>query len=311
MKKILLLTVFLTLLSGSIKPEDKVFPESDAIWNVHVRDYAFHQYVYGLSGDTIINNKKYSKLYLLNDTILPAAPDDYYLGGLREENKQVWFLIHNHKSPHSEISEYILYDFSKEEGDTFIRNNVLYLYGNSFLYVAGIMDEMSTTVNKVEYTSLGRQMHVDHPTWFFQPNEIIWVEGIGSLNGILWDYWSFPMSVSDVETKLACFKQGDEVIYNNNEYGSCFCDTPDVSIDSPSAPSVLVYTDAPSQSLVVISGKLPLRMEIIGLDGKCVREETISRHPHIVSYRDLNYGLYLYRLWDDNRIVQTGKVMLR
>ncbi|MCC8146214.1 MAG: hypothetical protein LIO93_07210, partial [Bacteroidales bacterium] len=61
---------------------------------------------------------------------------------------------------------------------------------------------------------------------------------------------------------------------------------------------------------VVISGKLPLRMEIIGLDGKCVREETISHHPHAVSYRDLNQGLYLYRLWDKNRIVQTGKVIL-
>ncbi|MCC8145916.1 MAG: hypothetical protein LIO93_05645, partial [Bacteroidales bacterium] len=270
MKKILLLTVFLTLLSGSIKPEDKVFPESDAIWNVHVRDGGFRQCIYGLSGDTVIDNKRYSKLYLLNDTILPAGPDDFYLGGLREENKQVWFLTWEHNNRLSPFSyeEYILYDFSKEEGDTFIRNNVLCFSNNTNLEIADVFDEITTKVNKVEHISLGKQMHVEFsPKWGVQTNKTVWVEGIGSLNGILWDHCMFPMSVMDAETKLACFKQGDEVIYNNNEFGSCFCDTPDVSIDSPSVPSVLVYADATNQSLVVISGKLPLRMEIIGLDG--------------------------------------------
>ena len=58
----------------------------------------------------------YTKLYSTwNDTVIDTSnPDDLYLGGFRESNKQVYFI------PREDSVEYTLYDFTKQVGDTML-----------------------------------------------------------------------------------------------------------------------------------------------------------------------------------------------
>jgi len=109
----------------------QVFPESDAIWSIKSDDllvggdiYKGGVWYYGLSGDTIIGDKSYNKFYLLNDTTLNIDSKDIYVGGFRQEGKKVWFrpnsnffsLSYEDDPPYPD--ETILYDFSKNAGDT-------------------------------------------------------------------------------------------------------------------------------------------------------------------------------------------------
>jgi hypothetical protein len=88
MKKYILLFITVLFSSNTIysqTEDEKVFPESDAIWVIHLyKGYESNQYIYGVSGDTIINEKKYSKLYLLNDSTLTIDAEDIYVAGIRQ-----------------------------------------------------------------------------------------------------------------------------------------------------------------------------------------------------------------------------------
>jgi len=68
MKRILFLAIVWIALCYTTKAqEENVFPTNNAIWNIYIEG---DRYIYGLKGDTIINDTLYNKLYLLNDTIL-------------------------------------------------------------------------------------------------------------------------------------------------------------------------------------------------------------------------------------------------
>ena len=317
MKKQILL--FIAALIAVIQPapaEDKVFPESDAIWNVQVTHWTGAatdiRYIYGLSGDTIINNKKYNKLYLLNDTTLHIDHNDTYVGGIREENKQVWFQIHDYDDGwghQKRFEEYVLYDFSREEGDEFTRNNVLLFLGNyGELEVHTFDEEIVTKIIKMEETTQGKHFYVNyHPS--YETFDAVWMEGIGSTNGIVWDQFIFAMSDTR-SLKLACFKQGDEVIYLDNEFGGCFCERPSGdAIDFPESHSVLVFADKESASIKVVANKLQLSFELLNLQGQMLLQEKINSHPQSISYDGLPKGLYIYRITDNGKIIQTGKLI--
>ena len=70
------------------------FPDSNAIWNVNIigsNEIPTGEVLYGLKGDTIINDTLYRKLYLLKDTTLETKSLNYYLGGFRLENQMIFF----------------------------------------------------------------------------------------------------------------------------------------------------------------------------------------------------------------------------
>ncbi|MDH8700915.1 hypothetical protein M2138_000249 [Dysgonomonadaceae bacterium PH5-43] len=312
--------------------EYKPFPKDSAIWVVQEYSYQSgkpgrpsHQFMYGLVGDTIINEKKYSKLYLLNDSTLNIDHNDFYVGGFREENQKVWFLVHDSRGignpyglPYTD--EYILYDFSKEKGDRFTRNNVLYYkcndYGLSVYDYVGMIEEgygvIDTEVLNVEYTLYGKELHVRHYESNAINHNVIWIEGIGSNTGLFWEIYSFPICYIPY-FKLACFKQGDEVIYNDNEFGDCFCDgkpPKGQSVSDIEIPSITILPNKNNSTINIISGKVPLSFEILNLQGQTALQENILYHPQSISYQGLSKGIYIYKISDNKQVIQTGKLVL-
>lgn len=72
--------------------------------NVGIQPTGKYTYkIYGIKGDTVIQEKEYDKLYLLNDTLF--SENDKYIGSIRNEGNKIYFIEENN-------TEFLLYDFS-------------------------------------------------------------------------------------------------------------------------------------------------------------------------------------------------------
>ena len=137
MKILLRIMVIFGCVSTLYGQEYYPFPESNAIWNqyrVHVEHPQLLQGItrYGLIGDTIINDKLYSKVYDIEDDSCLNINNATYFGAIREEEKKIYALI-----AYGQEEEILLYDFNVEVGDTVISNaQVGYLSG--LTYISGI-----------------------------------------------------------------------------------------------------------------------------------------------------------------------------
>ncbi len=293
----------------------QVFPESDAIWNIQAPSGAQH---YGLSGDTIIDDKLYSKLYQLNDTTLIIDATDRYIGGFRTEGKKVWFrpdLSYRHEhygnteDPHPE--ETILYDFSKNVGDT-IWHNIIY-QGSWYMeenitasIVYDIIDSEDGKIYKTaQYINNSYNGFVDlHP---MMGQNDSWVEGVGSLNSGLFWFLYYPSMGGGSPYRLACFKQGYEVKYMDNPWCNvCFCWTAGLQ-DNTSIPMKIAFEN----NSLFIKGEpslFPCELQLFSPMGQLILEKKLQSSKEEIPVNQLQ-GIYLYQVQKNKEIVKTGKII--
>jgi hypothetical protein len=195
------------------------FPDSNAIWNVNIDYYdetTTAEILYGLKGDTLINDTLYHKLYILTDTTLENKNLEKYLGGFRQDSQKVWF----RPNQVNEI-EFLLYDFSGQLDDTIWHNAALILWSK-------LDHEFFTGGSGIRYSVI-QDIYEDNGTKIFVlfspsvPSEQDeWIDGIGSKYGLFGSIIMFPLNGD--EYNLACFKQNDTVKYENNlKCNRCFC----------------------------------------------------------------------------------------
>ncbi len=118
---LLLLTfVFGCSTLSSLKGQEYVpFPEEDAYWTVsefNIQIGYYDTYIYTVSGDTLVEDKSYKKIYQLSDI---AGSNDtlWVLHNLMRQdtiNKKVYFI----RIYQAETTEKLGYDFDVEIGDT-------------------------------------------------------------------------------------------------------------------------------------------------------------------------------------------------
>jgi len=286
----------------------QVFPESDAIWNIQIDG---KEYYYGLSGDTIIDSKSYNKLYLLNDTTLNIDMGDMYIGGLREEEKQVWFIPHEMYDPYKrdyfQLNEYILYDFSKDVGETISLKVPLFQPGDMLLIDFHGLHDFFLTVVKIEDSDIGKTFYLD------SENGTKWVEGIGSIsNGILWDFYVLPTCCGSRPTvKLACFKHKGNIKYLNNDCGSCFCNQDDVGISNDTKLVSFVFYNRRMSSIQIYTNSkfMYSTFELFNIQGNKIIQENISTTQTSIAINNMQ-GVYIYRISTPEGEVQIGKIIL-
>ncbi len=215
MKQVLFLFAIILAYTPGLRSQNYVpFPAEDVHWNVFYagtcqeKDPDTTILRYAIHGDTLINEVLYKKLCLeTGDTLNPVVRA---IGGIREENKQIFY---NGETIYTGTGsmEYLLYDFTKQVGDTIIHHPQ-----GSFYSV--IMDIDSVRVDGV----FRKRYEVDNNWFFHNPDYII--EGIGSVkNGLLGH-------ISDIPTcgthfwEFICFKEGNGVEYLNPTFSGCFPD---------------------------------------------------------------------------------------
>jgi hypothetical protein len=185
-------------------------PVENAIWSEYYLVYDnidpdIYPYYIIENGDTVINNLTYHKIFKSNDTVIDFSGDSY-TGCFREDsNKAVYFL------PQDSINEVLMYDFSKQVGDTLeIPATQLWKY-----------ETLSLIIYKIDSVEIeGNFRKVTHFTEW-PTNELCWIEGIGSNMGFLYSFYSYGIGEGP---ELNCFTHNDVFIYQNPEswLSNCF-----------------------------------------------------------------------------------------
>ena len=203
----------------------EVFPTEDAVWIIEEKitterswanpetglwyDIYYTYYTYYLEGDTIMNDKKYSKLYVKD---IQNNIDYGYVGGIRVEGEKVYFdpvdfdyetldVITGGMSHMFEeegvFNEFCLYDFSLDKGDEFITGTFLDDTGSPYC------------------------TPIEMYNWGNNDIQERWIEGIGSIEG-LWHYSvtsTTGFSRRDVWYTLKSFHYKGKQFYPTEESG--------------------------------------------------------------------------------------------
>ena len=230
--KLVLLTLLILTSNISIYAQDTeditlpdVFPTEDAVWVIEIKaevdrswanpetglwyDIYYTYYTYYLEGDTIMNDKKYSKLYVKD---IQNNIDYGYVGGIRVEGEKVYFdpvdfdyetldvitggMYHMFEEE-GVFNEFCLYDFSLDKGDEFITGTFLDDTGSPYC------------------------TPIEMYNWGNNDIQERWIEGIGSIEG-LWHYSvtsTTGFSQRDVWYTLKSFHYKGKQFYPTEESG--------------------------------------------------------------------------------------------
>jgi hypothetical protein len=233
---LLLLLVF----AGGLKAQEysyTPFPTENAQWSVNNEKYALY-------GDTIINEKKYSKVY--KQTADEAFEFDIdkaeYFCAIRNdvENKRVYG-VYKKDLPikyHDNIyytnrtskKEFLLYDFSLNLGDTVSVANFDEAENDGFIrYVKfkrvetiGIDITNNTFVTLHDNDSIFVLANGEQRKRILMENisETLfqsWIEGIGSSDGPFNHYNNFSFELFTIK-RLLCFNENEECLYKQSSF---------------------------------------------------------------------------------------------
>ena len=227
MKKTILF-LFLVLSASNNAQKYVPFPTDNASWHVKYKHQSddptsmrtLLMLDYSMHGDTLVNSKLYKKMYGGSDITKIK-------GGIREENKRIYYLEFtnssgyysmvrplspdikdcvSHQKAYSE-GEILLYDFNnKRIGDTLF----VYPYGNP-----AIITDIDSILIQNSY-----RKRYEYDSGYTGKDYV--VEGIGSVKLGLFDALT-PMVVCGglFEWEFVCFSQNNELIYQNPDFKNC------------------------------------------------------------------------------------------
>jgi len=205
MKKAFLLVVLFSAFDLVLAQTYVPFPDSNVYWN-EIELYQgqcdppeYCKNTYYLLGDTVIDSYSYNKIYSTDGSSIS------YVGGLREENKRI-FLYYTW-CDHSVL----LYDFNLNVGDTMTMS--------CLAAECDIQENLYMTVVSVDSVLLEDHSYRRRIN-FNYGSAMSWIEGVGSVSGLLYPYYSCVLCVCFRE--LICFQEDGNSLYLNEENASCF-----------------------------------------------------------------------------------------
>jgi hypothetical protein len=280
------------------------FPDSNAIWNVNYINSVgtpTDEMLYGLKGDTLINDTLYNKLYTLSDTTLSNENMKDYIGSFRQEGHKVWF-----KPAYWISSDILLYDFSASVGDTVWHNGSAF-YNNEgqitfdFGYIYSVILEIE--VNGLRTYKVERKGEIGGAA-------CEWYAGIGSNFGLFGSIIQFPL-IGDTYN-LACFKHNDTVKYENNLMcNKCFCSgLSGIDEKKNNSDWLSIFPNPTQNSLTIEVQKLysKIVVEIIDEKGSIIYKKESLDSP--ITLNASIHGIYFIKLSVDNETI-TRKIIIQ
>ncbi|MDH6354786.1 hypothetical protein M2132_001117 [Dysgonomonas sp. PH5-45] len=271
--------------------EGGAFPKSDAIWVIHLYDIDWkkgEQYIYGLLGDTIVNDMEYQKLYLLNDTILTINSRDIYVGGIRQEGTKVYIKPADNKNQ-EELDEFLMYDSDWKDLDlNFIIKKPL--MGWDYLAKQPTFENVSPLdYGEIDYSTVGI-------------GESYFIDGIGVTSGLFF----LPIRyITDGSGRgqggrLICMKQGDEIKYLSEGCTSCFETEPISSSISEEKRdnniAQIQYIPTNDALQINMGSNFPALFQLYDVNGRLVMDFELNETTTTVNAHNLPKGVYIYRI---------------
>ena len=161
--------------------------------NVGIQPTGKYTYkIYGIKGDTVIQEKEYDKLYLLNDTLF--SENDKYIGSIRNEGNKIYFIEENN-------TEFLLYDFSAP-----FEVKDMITIGQRYS-IDGYHESILTMVQELGMLNNYRQYQLLSETDSYGS----WIENIGS------EYDLINNLVDDVDCELCINEKGLRCLKTNEK----------------------------------------------------------------------------------------------
>lgn len=291
------------------------FPDSGAIWSEMYYPPIFsgenpNYERFAVSGeDTVVNGTVYKKLYQFYDTIFIRSRATY-IGGIREDDtKKVYYCgseIHFLKPSFAAIiqndgnvgDELLLYDFSLNIGDTLKNGNLT--VPDEFLVVSDI-----DTINAGN--SYRKMFHFE-PIWWVK-----WIEGIGSIKGLLFTSGDLP--TNGLDNDLICFRKNDSILYFNGFYDDCIPLIAGIETDKKNLSGIEIYPNPTHDNSIHFNpgDKNVKKIEIIDCSGiivDCLRIAD-TQSEIIYSTEKLHPGIYFIMVTDDKGTCHNGRFIVQ
>jgi hypothetical protein len=310
MKKYFTILVLLLVQMNAAKAQTNVyhpFPDSNAVWNFNYSlvcmmwpgGSTHANYSIIISGDTIINNTQYKKLYIpavdLNMSGTCNEPNGGYKGAIRQDttNRKVYII------PPVSVSEVLLYDFSMQVGDT------LKGYLTQWFF-------SPDTVQAIDSILIGNSYR---KRWVINYcYDFYLIEGIGSTYGLT---EQSPGCILDCcpGIYLTCFKQDNQILYPDT---ATTCEIITVSVDEKEnmEHGITIFPN-PASDVLNISFNVEKPGDVALLLYNLLGQETIfllSEKVNIgenninVSVADMPDGIYFLKLLINENVI-TKKII--
>ena len=310
------------------------FPTENAQWSVNNEKYALH-------GDTIINEKKYSKVY--KQTADEAFEFDIdkaeYFCAIRNdvENKRVYGVfkdnleVYNHYNEVIEETESLLYDFSLNLGDTIevanfdeadiagyiqyvkyvrVESIGIYKFDGSHSYVTLYDTDSIFCLNN------GEQRKRILLNGIHESLQQSWIEGIGSSDGpFVHAHFS---GLEYMPKRLLCYNENDECLYKQSSFDydeddDCFTNYYPDNVVENNENDIMIYPN-PATTNVEVSYTLPEGMtsatlvmtNTLGVNVKTAHLDGDNKTT--LSLEELPSGIYFYTIRCGEN-VKTGKLI--
>lgn len=207
---LLLLFCILACLTTQAQYSYEPFANNGAVWMYHMGGFitdsttghSYEQYmidgrdttIRDVSYKQIIRRRKYFNQHKDSVFRVPSRGEgeDYYYGGLREQDKKIYFLYSG------TMYELLLFDFNKEAGDT--------------VQIGIGMAEISSIDTVFVANKLRRQFNLKEAFVWYTPSS--YTEGFGGVAG-LFTNMAHPTD-TNMFAHFNCFSQGDE-LYSQEE----------------------------------------------------------------------------------------------
>lgn len=305
---ILLAIIFLSVKGQTYHP----FPTHDALWCEFYNDEYTNSYnVYHYfalkqeNNDTLINGNIYHKLYHSFDTIFT---EDKLCGGLREENKRIYFYALDSITISGEITspskkkEEILFDFSLQPGDTITTDSFRIIFSDSLkLY-------------RIDSILVGNEYRREYIFgWIKENYELLncnWIEGIGNKEGLLFPVGGF--CGCNVSNQLICFREQNEFLFHSNQNMDCFRKSSIIEAKLKSKSKISVYPNPIISEAIIDFNNLSIDyLTVTNAYGSIVRSYKINGNSNFIFKKeDLSSGIYFFSFKGRYLEPQSIKVIL-
>lgn len=250
--------------------------------------------------DTIINDTTYKVVYAQGDWLA----EEGIIGFIREDvvDRKVFFRSLHNAYPHDK--DQLLYDFSVEAGE------IVNVYG--LLSCAWQYEQIPYLVTSTGDTTLlngevKKTWYLNAVNGYSEPD--IWIEDIGSLNGVLFP-GCYMFATTSMSRDLLCYFKNGENLYIS-ELDTCFVDwTTDVKLTN--VPQPKIYPNPVSGNFLNIevpdSYEKLHHVEILDMMGNSVLK--MEQFENGLDIHFLTQGLYFIRFLSGNNSFQYKFVKL-
>lgn len=301
LKQLHILIILLLLAAGTFAQSHR-FADSTAQWNVLETQYGFctciswQTNVYRVTGDTTLNSRNYQVVnFNSQSTQYPLQQNGYYY--LRQDTAgKVYGLIN------ADSAEYLIYDFSKQAGDSFITNLPLNWHGEIKIMIDSTAVIFEGLTRKTQYVTLTTSLGV---------LKDVFVEGIGAING----FFAAPgieYTIYDgPDYTLLCFSEQANLVYHNPSYNTCTFDSTWLSINETLTKNTVQVYPNPSSNVITVALTEPYQQAtftLTDLTGSVLLQQTLTAKQTLVDITGIATGAYIYNITVSNQPAITGKL---